>query len=93
MTIEEIDKKILENNSVIEQIDEKLKSLIKNADFKRMQNGTDDVETQNIKDVMETLRGYKNDLLEDNSRLEKMKLSCCELKKYQSKLESKFYGY
>lgn len=93
MTIEEIDKKILENNSVIEQIDEKLKSLIGNSDFKRMQNGTDNVETQNIKDVMETLRSYKNDLLEDNSRLEKMKLSCCELKKHQSKLTSKFYGY
>lgn len=93
MTVEEIDKKILENNSVIEQIDEKLKSLIKNSDFKSMQNGTDRVESQNIKELMETLRSYKNDLLEDNSRLEKMKLSCCELKKHQSKLTSKFYGY
>ena len=93
MTVEEIDKKILENNSVIEQIDEKLKSLIGNSDFKSMQNGTDRVESQNIKELMETLRSYKNDLLEDNSRLEKMKLSCCELKKHQSKLTSKFYGY
>lgn len=93
MTVEEIDKKILENNNVIEQIDEKLKSLIKNSDFKSMQNGTDRVESQNIKELMETLRSYKNDLLEDNSRLEKMKLSCCELKKHQSKLTSKFYGY
>lgn len=93
MTVEEIDKKILENNNVIEQIDEKLKSLIGNSDFKSMQNGTDRVESQNIKELMETLRSYKNDLLEDNSRLEKMKLSCCELKKHQSKLTSKFYGY
>ena len=93
MTVEEIDKKILENNSVIEQIDEKLKSLIGNSDFKSMQNGTDRVESQNIKELMETLRSYKNNLLEDNSRLEKMKLSCCELKKHQSKLTSKFYGY
>lgn len=93
MTVEEIDKKILENNNVIEQIDEKLKSLIKNSDFKSMQNGTDRVESQNIKELMETLRSYKNDLLEDNSRLEKMKLSCCELRKHQSKLTSKFYGY
>lgn len=93
MTVEEIDKRILENNNVIEQIDEKLKSLIKNSDFKSMQNGADRVESQNIKELMETLRSYKNDLLEDNSRLEKMKLSCCELKKHQSKLTSKFYGY
>lgn len=93
MTVEEIDKKILENNKIIERIDEKLKSLIENSDFKRMQNGTDSVEAQNIKEVMETLRSYKNDLLEDNSRLEKMKLSCCEIKKYQSKLTSKYYGY
>lgn len=93
MTVEEIDKKILENNNVIEQIDEKLKSLIGNSDFKSMQNGTDRVESQNIKELMETLRSYKNDLLEDNSRLEKMKLSCCELRKHQSKLTSKFYGY
>lgn len=93
MTVEEIDKKILENNKIIERIDEKLKSLIENSDFKRMQNGTDSVEAQNINDVMATLRSYKNDLLEDNSRLEKMKLSCCEIKKYQSKLTSKYYGY
>ena len=93
LTPQEIDEKIRDNNKTIEQIDEKLKKLVENSDFKSMQNGTDRVETQDIGTVINSLRNYRSDLLEENKNLENLKLSCCEKKKYKSKLWSNFYGY
>ena len=92
-TLQEIDEKIKEYTETKEKIETKLKSLLENLEFKKMQNGTDSVEVQNITDTIKALRSYKNDCDEEIAKLENMKLSLCEKKKLRSKLRSDFYGY
>lgn len=92
-TLQEIEEKIKEYTETKEKIETKLKSLLENLEFKRMQNGTDSVEVQNITDTIKALRSYKNDCDEEIAKLENMKLSLCEKKKLRSKLRSDFYGY
>ena len=92
-TLQEIEEKIKEYTETKEKIETKLKSLLENLEFKRMQNGTDSVEVQNITDTIKALRSYKNDCDEEIAKLENMKLSLCEKEKLRSKLRSDFYGY
>lgn len=93
LTLQEIEEKIKEYSETKDRIEDKLKSLIENFEFKRMQNGTDSVEVQNISDTINTLRLYKNDCEQEIKKLEDMKKSLCEKKVYRSKLRSDFYGY
>lgn len=92
-TLQEIDEKIKEYTETKEKIETKLKSLLENLEFKRMQNGTDSVEVQNITDTIKALRSYKNDCDNEIAKLENMKLSMCQKKAMRSKLKSDFYGY
>ena len=92
-TLQEIDEKIKEYTETKEKIETKLKSLLENLEFKRMQNGTDNVEVQNITDTIKALRSYKNDCDNEIAKLENMKLSICQKKALRSKLKSDFYGY
>lgn len=92
-TLQEIDEKIKEYTETKEKIETKLKSLLENLEFKRMQNGTDSVEVQNITDTIKALRSYKNDCDNEIAKLENMKLSLCQKKSMRSKLRSDFYGY
>lgn len=92
-TLQEIDEKIKEYTETKEKIETKLKSLLENLEFKRMQNGTDSVEVQNITDTIKALRSYKNDCDNEIAKLENMKLSMCQKKSLRSKLRSDFYGY
>lgn len=92
-TLQEIDEKIKEYTETKEKIETKLKSLLENLEFKRMQNGTDSVEVQNITDTIKALRSYKNDCDNEIAKLENMKLSICQKKALRSKLKSDFYGY
>lgn len=92
-TLQEIDEKIKEYTETKEKIETKLKSLLENLEFKRMQNGTDSVEVQNITDTIKALRSYKNDCDNEIAKLENMKLSMCQKKAIRSKLRSDFYGY
>ena len=92
-TLQEIDEKIKEYIETKEKIETKLKSLLENLEFKRMQNGTDSVEVQNITDTIKALRSYKNDCDNEIAKLENMKLSMCQKKALRSKLKSDFYGY
>ena len=92
-TLQEIDEKIKEYTETKEKIETKLKSLLENLEFKRMQNGTDSVEVQNITDTIKALRSYKNDCDNEIAKLENMKLSMCQKKSMKSKLKSDFYGY
>lgn len=92
-TLQEIDEKIKEYTETKEKIETKLKSLLENLEFKRMQNGTDSVEVQNITDTIKALRSYKNDCDNEIAKLENMKLSMCQKKSMRSKLISDFYGY
>ena len=92
-TLQEIEEKIKEYTETKEKIETKLKSLLENLEFKRMQNGTDSVEVQNITDTIKALRSYKNDCDNEIAKLENMKLSMCQKKSMRSKLKSDFYGY
>ena len=92
-TLQEIDEKIKEYTETKEKIETKLKSLLENLEFKRMQNGTDSVEVQKITDTIKALRSYKNDCDNEIAKLENMKLSMCQKKALRSKLKSDFYGY
>lgn len=92
-TLQEIDEKIKEYTETKEKIETKLKSLLENLEFKRMQNGTDSIEVQNITDTIKALRSYKNDCDIEIDKLESMKLSMCQKKALRSKLRSDFYGY
>ena len=92
-TLQEIDEKIKEYTETKVKIEIKLKSLLENLEFKRMQNGTDSVEVQNITDTIKALRSYKNDCDNEIAKLENMKLSMCQKKSMRSKLKSDFYGY
>ena len=91
--LQEIDEKIKEYTETKVKIEIKLKSLLENLEFKRMQNGTDSVEVQNITDTIKALRSYKNDCDNEIAKLENMKLSMCQKKSMRSKLKSDFYGY
>ena len=92
-TLQEIDEKIKEYTETKEKIETKLKNLLENLEFKRMQNGTDSIEVQNITDTIKALRSYKNDCDNEIAKLENMKLSMCQKKSMRSKLKSDFYGY
>lgn len=92
-TLQEIEEKIKEYTETKKKIETKLKSLLENLEFKRMQNGTDSVEVQNITDTIKALRSYKNDCDNEIAKLENMKLSMCQKKSMRSKLKSDFYGY
>ena len=92
-TLQEIEEKIKEYTETKEKIETKLKSLLENLEFKKMQNGTDSVEVQNITDTIKALRSYKNDCDNEIAKLENMKLSMCQKKSMRSKLKSDFYGY
>ena len=92
-TLQEIEEKIKEYTETKKKIETKLKSLLENLEFKRMQNGTDSVEVQNITDTIKALRSYKNDCDNEIAKLENMKLSMCQKKALRSKLKSDFYGY
>ena len=92
-TLQEIDEKIKEYTETKVKIETKLKSLLENLEFKRMQNGTDSIEVQNITDTIKALRSYKNDCDNEIAKLENMKLSMCQKKSMRSKLKSDFYGY
>ena len=92
-TLQEIDEKIKEYTETKEKIETKLKSLLENLEFKRMQNGTDSVEVQDINNLIEALRIYKNDCDNEIAKLENMKLSICQKKSMRSELKSDFYGY
>ena len=92
-TLQEIDEKIKKYTEIKEKIETKLKSLLENLEFKKMQNGTDSVEVQNITDTIKALRSYKNDCDNEITKLENMKLSMCQKKSMRSKLKSDFYGY
>ena len=92
-TLQEIDEKIKKYTEIKEKIETKLKSLLENLEFKKMQNGTDSVEVQNITDTIKALRSYKNDCDNEIAKLENMKLSMCQKKSMRSKLRSDFYGY
>lgn len=92
-TLQEIDEKIKEYTETKEKIETKLKSLLENLEFKKMQNGTDSVEVQNITDTIKALRSYKNDCDNEIAKLENMKVSMCQKKSMRSKLKSDFYGY
>ena len=92
-TLQEIDEKIKEYTETREKIETKLKSLLENPEFKKMQNGTDSVEVQDITDTIEALISYKNDCDNEIAKLENMKLSICQKKSMRSKLKSDFYGY
>lgn len=92
-TLQEIDEKIKEYTETKEKIETKLKSLLENPEFKKMQNGTDSVEVQDINNLIEALRIYKNDCDNEIAKLENMKLSICQKKSMRSKLKSDFYGY
>ena len=93
MTLQEIEKKISQYKETKEKIEQKLLSQLENIEFKKMQNGNDSVEVQNISDTINTLRLYKNDCEEEIRRLENLKLSYCEKRKKKSSLKSDFYGY
>ena len=93
MTLQEIDDKILEYRNTRDSIEKKILSLVENLEFKRMQNGTDSIEVQNISDTINTLRLMKTDCDIEIDKLDKMKMSCCEKKKQRSLLRSNFYGY
>ncbi|MBP6281962.1 MAG: hypothetical protein KA384_07945 [Leptotrichiaceae bacterium] len=93
MTLQEIEEKISQYKETKEKIEQKLLSQLENIEFKKMQNGNDSVEVQNISDTINTLRLYKNDCEEEIRRLENLKLSHCEKRKKKSSLKSDFYGY
>ena len=92
-TLQEIDEKIKEYTETKEKIETKLKSLLENLEFKKMQNGTDSVEVQDITGTIKALISYKNDCDNEIAKLENMKLSMCQKKSMRSKLKSDFYGY
>lgn len=93
LTLQEINDKIKYYQDLKEQIEVKLKVLIENAEFKSMQNGTDNVEVQDILNVIKSLTMFKTDCDNEIVKLEQMKLSFCEKVAKRSKLRSDFYGY
>lgn len=93
LTLQEIDNKIQEQEELKKRIEEKISSLLETIEFKRMQNGTDSVEVQNITDTINTLRLMRRDCIDEINSLEELKKSCCEKRRERSKLVSDFYGY
>ena len=56
LTLQEINSKIQEQEEMKKRIEEKISSLLETIEFKRMQNGTDSVEVQNITDTINTCK-------------------------------------
>ena len=92
-TLQEIEDNIKKYTELKKKIEEKISKLIENFEFKRMQNGTDSVEVQNITDTINALRLMKRDCEDEISKFEELKLTKCEKKSLRSKLTSDFYGY
>ena len=92
-TLQEIEDNIKKYTELKKKIEEKISNLIENFEFKRMQNGNDSIEVQNITDTINTLRLMKRDCEDEISKFEELKLSRCEKKNLRSKLKSDFYGY
>ena len=93
LTLQEIDNKIQEQRELRKRIEEKISSLLEVIELKRMQNGTDTVEIQNITDIINTLRLMRRDCIDEINSLEELKKSRCEKRRERSKLVSDFYGY
>ena len=55
LTLAEIEEKIKEYKASRDLAEKKYNSLIENIELKRMQNGNDSVELQNINDIMNNL--------------------------------------
>ena len=92
-TLQEIEDNIKKYTELKKKVEEKISNLIENFEFKRMQNGTDSVEVQNITDTINALRLMKRDCEDEISKFEELKLTKCEKKSLRSKLTSDFYGY
>ena len=92
-TLQEIEDNIKKYTELKKKIEEKISNLIENFEFKRMQNGNDSIEVQNITDTINTLRLMKRDCEDEISKFEELKLTKCEKKNLRSKLTSDFYGY
>lgn len=92
-TLQEIEDNIKKYTELKKKIEEKISNLIENFEFKRMQNGNDSIEVQNITDTINTLRLMKRDCEDEISKFEELKLTKCEKKSLRSKLTSDFYGY
>ena len=93
LTLQEIDNKIQEQRELRKRIEEKISSLLEVIELKRMQNGTDTVEIQNITDIINTLRLMRRECIDEINSLEELKKSRCEKRRERSKLVSDFYGY
>lgn len=93
LTLQEIDDKIQEQKELRKRIEEKISNLLEVIELKRMQNGTDTVEVQNIADIINTLRLMRRDCIDEINSLEELKKSRCEKRRERSKLVSDFYGY
>lgn len=93
LTLQEIDDKIQEQKELRKRIEEKISNLLEVIELKRMQNGTDTVEIQNITDIINTLRLMRRDCIDEINSLEELKKSSCDKRKERSKLVSDFYGY
>lgn len=93
LTLQEIDNKIQEQKELRKRIEEKISNLLEVIELKRMQNGTDTVEIQNITDIINTLRLMRRDCIDEINSLEELKKSRCEKRRERSKLVSDFYGY
>lgn len=92
-TLQEIEDNIKKYTELKKKIEEKISNLIENFEFKRMQNGNDSIEVQNITDTINTLRLMKRDCEDEISKFEELKFTKCEKKSLRSKLTSDFYGY
>ena len=93
LTLAEIEEKIKEYKASRDLAEKKYNSLIENIELKRMQNGNDSVELQNINDIMNNLSRIIDRCDNEIDKLERMKLSFCEKRKLRSKLKIDFYGY
>ena len=93
MTLQEIESKILEYQTMKENAISKMNELVDFVEFKRSQNATDSVEVQNINDTINGLKGIINLADREIEKLEEMKKSYCEKRAERSKLWSNFYGY
>lgn len=93
LTLQEINDKIQEQKELRKRIEEKISNLLEVIELKRMQNGTDNVEVQNISDIINTLRLMRRDCIDEINSLEELKKSRCEKRREGSKLVSDFYGY
>lgn len=92
-TLQEIEDNIKKYTELKKKVEEKISNLIENFELKRMQNGNDSVEVQDIGNTINALILLKREYEDEISRFEELKLSRCEKKSLRSKLTSDFYGY